>query len=135
MRAMMSSYQKELNGIVVEANNAIEKKNQNSLLFEKIEEVRGMAVKIEKTIRKENSENLGLIRTLDKEVEEVNFLADFEQSLTRQREEMKEMEEQIKNFHLILQNKDELLDKKIKMKEEQFERYIQENNMKYQKWV
>jgi hypothetical protein len=133
VRSMMSTYQKEINQVVEEANLAIEKKNQKSLLFDKIKDVETIAQKLEKNIQKENSDNMGLIRTLEKEVEEVNFFTSLENILGQQRSEMKEMENQLKNFHLILENKDELLDKKIKMKEEQFEMYIQENNRKYQK--
>ena len=133
VRSMMNTYQREINQVVEEANMAIEKKNQKSLLFNKIKEIETMADKLQNSIQKENSDNMGLIRTLEKEVGEVNFFKSLENVLGQQRSEMKDMENQLKNFHLILENKDELLDKKIKMKEEQFEMYIQENNRKYQK--
>ena len=133
IRSMMSSYQKQLNQVVVDANKAIEKKNQKTLLLEKIEEVESQMAKLEESIGKENSDNMGLIRTLEKEVGDVNHFREMEKMMNQQRTEMKDLDEQIKSFQLILENKNELLDRKIKIKEEQFEMYIQESNRKYQK--
>lgn len=135
VREMMAEFQAELDRVVDEANTAIEKKNQKNVIFEKMEEMAQVLNKLEENIMRENSENLGLIRTLEKEVHETNYLSEIETVLDKQRSEMSEFEEQVRNFHSILQNKDELLDQKIKIKEEQFEKYIQENNRKYQMWV
>lgn len=133
VRGVVGRFQKELDRVVVDANRAIEKKNQKLLMLEKIQAVEQQVGDLEKRVLKENTENLGVIRTLEKEVGEARHFGELEKQMAQQRSEMKDLDEIIQSFQVILANKNELLDKKIRIKEEQFEMYIQESNRKYQR--
>ena len=135
IKQMTKSYQEEIDQAVVDANKLAEKNSQKNKLIEKIENVRSNMKQIEMKIQKENNDNVKLIKSLERDIANSQEIEQLELNQENQKEEIRRLVEMISNFESILKVNQSNLQRKIQMKNEQFETYTKENNKKYQKWV
>lgn len=132
-KQMVRDHQSQLDSAVQRANELIEEESGKRDLHEKVKDLESILSQLEAKTQRDLIENGKLVKALEKQIDKKKSPEQKTEAIEAQTKRLEDLAIELERIQEEFKNNEELFETKMRMKEEQFEKYTQKNNQKYSK--